>query len=431
MVQFQIMRRKTEWLHLLISGLSAFCVYTCMYAFRKPFTAATYTGLTFLSIDYKVWLIIAQTIGYTASKFYGIRFIAELKANNRWKMILLFIGCSWISLYFFAIVPAPYNIIFLLLNGFPLGVIYGLVFSYLEGRRSTEFLGSVLTSSFIFASGFTQTIGKYVLTDLKINQWWMPFTTGGLFIIPLLFFTWLLNKTPKPSVEDIKERTERISMDKWQRRAMVAEFRMGIFLLILTYILLTIIRDYRTNFASDIWKELGFGNNTWVFTQSEIPAAILTFFIMSALILIRKNILALMINHAIILAGLIVVLTSTILYSNHFLSPFWWVTSVGVGLYLSYVPFNCMLFDRLIATFKYAGNAGFIIYIADSFGYLGSDIVLIFKNLIKVHASWNSFFIYMLYSFTALGILLTLLSTVYFRNKYYSKNMALSKLKYV
>ena len=425
------MPKRKQWPQLLTSALSAFCVYTCMYAFRKPFTAATYTGLSFLSIDYKVWLIIAQTIGYTASKFYGIRFIAELKANNRWKWILLFIGCSWISLYFFAIVPAPYNIIFLFLNGFPLGVIYGLVFSYLEGRRSTEFLGSVLTSSFIFASGFTQTIGKYVLIDLKVNQWWMPFITGALFIIPLLSFTWLLNKTPKPTEIDIEERTERISMNKFQRRAMISEFRSGIFLLILTYILLTIIRDYRTNFAADIWNELGFGNNTWVFTQSEIPAAIITFFIMSALILIRKNIFALMINHVIIILGLVVVLISTLLYTNHFISPFAWVATVGAGLYLSYVPFNCMLFDRLIATFKYAGNAGFIIYLADSFGYLGSDLVLIFKNLVRAHTSWNTFFIYMIYSFTAVGILLTLLSTVYFRNKYYSKNMAVPSLKYV
>ena len=63
----------------------------------------------------------------------------------------------------FCIVPAPYNIIFLLINGFPLGVIYGLVFSYLEGRRTTEFLGAVLATSFIFASGFTQSAGKYVM----------------------------------------------------------------------------------------------------------------------------------------------------------------------------------------------------------------------------------------------------------------------------
>ena len=144
---------KREWMRLSLSALSAFCVYTCMYAFRKPFTAAAFADLSFVGIDYKVWLVIAQTIGYTLSKFYGIRFIAELKSTRRSLIIVGFIVAAWIALFFFAITPPPYNIVFLLINGFPLGVIYGLVFSYLEGRRSTELLGAVLASSFIFCFG--------------------------------------------------------------------------------------------------------------------------------------------------------------------------------------------------------------------------------------------------------------------------------------
>ncbi len=69
------MRKGPEWFSLIVAGLAAFCVYTCMYAFRKPFTAAAYTGESFLLIDYKIWLVVAQTVGYTLSKFYGIRFI--------------------------------------------------------------------------------------------------------------------------------------------------------------------------------------------------------------------------------------------------------------------------------------------------------------------------------------------------------------------
>src|SRR4051812_23784043 len=114
------MYKRKDLLYLLSGALSAFCVYTCMYAFRKPFTAANYSGLSFFSVDYKIWLVIAQTIGYTLSKFYGIRFIAELKPERRRLLILLFIGTGWVSLLFFALAPVPYNIFFLLLNGFPL-----------------------------------------------------------------------------------------------------------------------------------------------------------------------------------------------------------------------------------------------------------------------------------------------------------------------
>src|SRR5690348_275099 len=208
----QLLRNKG--VSTILAAVSAFCVYSCMYAFRKPFTAAGYAGHNFLNVDYKIWLVIAQTIGYTLSKFYGIRFIAELKNENRTITIIKLISIGWVALLLFAIVPAPYNIIFLLINGFPLGIIYGLVFSYLEGRQTTEFLGAVLATSFIFASGFTQTAGKFVMLTMGVDQWWMPWVTGLLFFGPLLLFTWLLGKTPQPNNKDILLRTERKQMSK-------------------------------------------------------------------------------------------------------------------------------------------------------------------------------------------------------------------------
>ena len=128
----------------VMAAVSAFGAYTSMYAFRKAFAAGTFTGQQYFHVDYKVWLVIAQVIGYTLSKFYGIKFISELKPGQRAKSIFGLIGFSWFALLLFAIIPAPYNIICLFLNGFPLGMIWGLVFSYLEGRKSTEFMAAVL-----------------------------------------------------------------------------------------------------------------------------------------------------------------------------------------------------------------------------------------------------------------------------------------------
>ena len=41
---------------ILHASLAAFITYLSMYAFRKPFTAATYDGLKLWSIDYKILL---------------------------------------------------------------------------------------------------------------------------------------------------------------------------------------------------------------------------------------------------------------------------------------------------------------------------------------------------------------------------------------
>lgn len=407
-----------EWVSTLLAAVAAFCVYTSMYAYRKPFTAAGYNELQFLNIDYKIWLIIAQTAGYTLSKFLGIRFIAELKKKGRFSIILKFIIVSWIALLFFAIVPPPYNIIFLLINGFPLGIIYGLVFSYLEGRRTTELLGAVLATSFIFASGFTQSVGKYVLLNWDVNEFWMPYITGLLFFIPLLFFTWLLDKTPSPTEADIKLRTERLPMNKKERRNFIHTFLPGLVMLIVTYIMLTILRDYRSNFASEIWNELELDKDAAIFTKSELPASLIVLVIMSLLVLIKSNIKALLINHLLIVTGFLISLVCTILYTNGYIDPFWWMTLTGVGLYMGYVPFNCMLFERLIASFRYVSTAGFIIYVADAFGYLGSDVILLVKNFGDVSLSWTNFFINMVIAISLSGIVLTGFSAIYFQRKY-------------
>jgi Family of unknown function (DUF5690) len=419
------------WAGTALTGLSAFCVYTCMYAFRKPFTAAAFDNIRFAGIDYKIWLVIAQTLGYTISKFFGIRFIGEMKNERRAVVIVKLIGISWIALLFFAVIPAPYNIIFLLINGFPLGMIYGLVFSYLEGRRMTELLGAVLATSFIFASGFTQSIGKYIMLKWNVSEWWMPWVTGLLFLGPLLIFTWLLEKTPSPDQADIALRTARGPMTRKDRKDFLSTFFPGLLMLIAAYVMLTIIRDYRSNFASNIWNEQGYGKDAAVFTKSELPASLVVLVLMSLLVLVKRNINALLVNHVVIITGFLVAMISTILFNHGRLSSFWWMTLTGVGLYMGYVPFNCMLFERLIASFKYVSNAGFIIYVADSFGYLGSDLILVIKNFTRLEISWTDFFIRMVMVVSVGGIILVILSAVYFKRKYQVYfPMVSSNLKY-
>jgi MFS family permease len=413
-----IHRRRPEWQVAVLAAISAFCVYTCMYAFRKPFTAAAFEEFRFLGINYKIWLVIAQTVGYTVSKFFGIGFIGGMSNDKRATAIIKLIVVAWTALLFFAITPPPFNIIFILINGFPLGVIYGLVFSYLEGRRTTELLGAVLATSFIFASGFTQSVGKFVMIQWNVSEWWMPWVTGLIFFLPLLVFTWLLEKTPLPDSRDVQARTQRKPMSKKERRDFLKTFMPGLFMLITAYVMLTIIRDYRSNFAADIWMELGYGKSAAVFTQSELPASLIVLVLMSSLVFIRKNINALLINHLVILTGFLLAIGCTLLFMNKEITPFWWMTLTGVGLYMGYVPFNCMLFERLIASFKYVSNAGFIIYVADSFGYLGSDAILIIKNFSSLSVSWTDFFIQMVLIVSSAGIVLVLLSAVYFKRKY-------------
>ena len=202
---------------VLNASLASFGAYFCMYAFRKPFAAATFEGELFMGMDLKVWLILAQTFGNMASKFYGIKMISELKPERRAVLILTLIGISWMGLLGFAVLPAPFNILCFLVNGFPLGLIWGLVFHYLEGRKFTEMMGSILAVSFVFSSGLVKTIGKYLMDEWAVSELWMPFWTGGIFMPLLVISVILLNQTPPPHREDVALRSVRTPMSKKER----------------------------------------------------------------------------------------------------------------------------------------------------------------------------------------------------------------------
>ncbi|WP_291910806.1 DUF5690 family protein [Chitinophaga sp. CB10] len=406
----------------LYAALVAFGTYTCMYAFRKPFTAAIFEGQTFLGIDYKIWLVMTQTIGYACSKFYGIRFISEMKGANRARNIILLILLSWISLLLFALIPPPCNIPFLFLNGFPLGMIWGLVFSYLEGRRATEFMGAVLSISFIFSSGFVKSVGKMTILHWGTTERWMPFVTGLVFIVPILIFILLLEQIPPPSAEDVALRTKRAPMDRQERKKFLRTFLPGLVLLIVSYVMLTVLRDMRDNFAADIWKDLGYGSASAIFTQTEIPVSIAIVLIMSLLVFVKNNYKAFMLNHLIVVLGFSITLFSTLLFRAHLLNPVWWMTLTGLGLYMGYIPFNCIFFERLIAVFKYVSNVGFIIYVADSFGYLGSVVIMLVKNFYSLSLSWSRFFMDAVLGTSLLGIVIMLASSWYFRKKFLTMN---------
>ena len=413
----QKLSRSNSFWFSIYATLVAFCLYTCIFAFRKTFTVGTFEGLSYLGVSYKVWLIIAQVAGYGLAKFIGIKVISELPAFKRAKGILVIIGVAGISWLFFAITPAPYNILFLFTNGLPLGMGWGLVFGYLEGRRVTEVLGAGLSVSFIFSSGFAKSVGGFVMKNWGVTEYWMPFVSTCLFLIPLLIFLSLLDKLPPPSALDEELRTKRQPMNAGERKKFLFSFAPGLILLILTYTLLTAFRDFRDNFSADVWKSLGYGNSPEIFTKTETPVTIAILVIVASIMFIKNNRTALLVNHLLVLTGMILVGAASFLYDSGHINPTTWMIALGLGLYLGYVPFNSILFDRLIATFKYVSTVGFLIYLADAFGYLGSISVMLYKEFGQANLSWLDFFIKAGYVMSIAGSILIACSMVYFYKK--------------
>ncbi|REC42357.1 DUF5690 family protein [Chryseobacterium pennipullorum] len=401
----------------LQAAFAAFGVYFCMYGFRKPFTVASFEGLAYFGVDYKILIIIAQAVGYFVSKFIGIKFISELKPQKRITYLFVFIAIAELALLGFAAVPAPYNIIFMFINGIPLGMIWGIVFSYIEGRKTTEIIGLFLCSSFVVSSGFTKSVGKFLMDSFSISEFWMPFSAGLIFIIPLILFGLLLERIPKPTEEDILLKNKRQPLNGKERKALIQQFFVPIMCIIFLYICLTVLRDFRDNFNREIWDELNFSFDSSIFTLTEIPIAIMVLLILSFMVKVKNNKKAFAYYHYILFAGILTVGLSTYLFQQGSLPPFLWMTISGLGMYICYIPFNGIYFDRMIAAFEIKGNVGFLIYTVDSFGYLGSVLILLYKNFGSSKTSWLNFYIDLNYIITIAVFVLSAIAFLAFRKK--------------
>ncbi len=412
------LNKNSYFWHSIYCMSAAFLTYCSMYAFRKPISSGVFESNQLWGVDYKIILITAQAIGYTISKFAGIKLISEMKSHQRISYILILLGISWFGLFLFATLGFPWGTIGLFINGLPLGMIWGIVFSFLEGRRNTELLGVGMSVSFIIASGLVKSIGRFLIDQMGVSEFWMPFCTGILFILPLLIGVWMLSKIPPPTTEDKMARTERVPMNYRERMSFFRSFAPGIALLVCVYVALTILRDLRDNFSVELWNELGFENTSRLLTLSEIPIAILVFLIVASMILIKNNRIAFMTNIIMIMSGGALLLISTFLHLAQLISPIMWMISIGFAMYLSYISYHTMLFERWIAAFKYQSNIGFLMYLADSFGYLGSVCILFLKNFGRHSTSWLKYIELTTYVTGTSILILGLLSLIYFEIKF-------------
>ncbi len=126
---------------------------------------------------------------------------------------------------------------------------------------------------------------------------------------------------------------------------------------------------------------------------------------------------AFIINHVLIIVGFLTVGVATWLFQSEQISANLWMVLTGIGGYMGYIPFNCILFERLIATFKYISNAGFLIYVADAFGYLAAVGIMFYQAFFTSTTTWTGFFIQISWIMVVLGVMLTCGSLAYFINK--------------
>jgi hypothetical protein len=354
---------------------AAFGTYFCMYAFRKPFTAAAYADVWW-GMELKTILVSAQVFGYMLSKFVGIRVVAELPPHRRAVGILVLILIAELALVLFGLVPAPWNAACLFLNGLPLGMVFGIVLGYLEGRRETEALAAGLCASFILAGGVMKSVGTWLL-NAGVSEAWMPAAAGGLFLLPLLGFVALLSRVPPPTAADHVARAPRPPLDRAGRRALTARFLTGLTLVVIVFTLVTVLRSIRDDFAPELFRGLGEPASAGAFALADLCVALVVLAVSGCGVLVRDNRTAFLGSLVVCAAGCVLLAAAAVGVRAGWLGAFGFMVTCGMGLYIPYVVVHTTVFERLLATTRAPGNLGFLMYLADAFGYLGYVAVML------------------------------------------------------
>jgi len=239
-------------------GLAGFFCYFAMYAFRKPFKAGLFHERQYFAgtqVKFKTALVLAQLLGYMTSKFFGVKYVAEAKNKNVAMHLLFIIAFAQFTLVLYAILPWDWKVLAMFLNGLHLGVIWGLVVTFLEGRRTSTYMLCGLCCAFIVSSGAVKDVALMIL-NRGVSEEWMPAYVAGIFLPLFVLCVWLLYNMPPPSKEDIAAQSERKAMDGTDRCNYFQTQRLGLVMLWLGVLILTAYRDYRDTFQTELFVAL-------------------------------------------------------------------------------------------------------------------------------------------------------------------------------
>jgi hypothetical protein len=195
-------------------------------------------------------------------------------------------------------------------------------------------------------------------------------------------------------------------------------FGPGIGYMTVFYMLLSACREIRDNFAPELWAAYGYRAPPTLFAASEIVVGIVVTIPIVIFMLIKSNIHALVSYHLLIISGIVLTGIVAALYASGSANGFTFMVLSGIALHFAYVPFSNIIFELILATFRYKANNGFLMYICDSLGYLAGVAVVMVRNFAMPHLAWDHFYVIVNYALALSGTVLMSLSLAYYLGKY-------------
>jgi len=373
------LRAKPPLVTTVFIATFSFSAYLCVYGFRKPWTAASWTeqDTLFGFQDPKLFLDWTQLIGYVIGKASGIFIIPTIPGHFRFPLL---VSLPIVSTFFWLMLGLLHNLstvaVFLVFffSTMPLSLAWSLMYRYLEGRHHPDVLGAVLSSAIVVGSSLAKTIG-YSLLDTGLSEYWMPFAAALCYLLPYMVCAILIHACPDPSPEERKVMSERRPISQREKAQFLGRHWIGLVALTAGYVLLTSCRDFRDTFTVEIFDSVLGHEPSSGLLLLDVPVGILVCMIYLSLAFIKDHALNVAVEHAIMFVGYFCLLFfQTLFWFDLIPVPLWFV-GCGVGVYLAYTPVSAMLYDRIGAAIAHkedVGTATFMIQVSDFSGYIGT-----------------------------------------------------------
>lgn len=411
-----VQKKYANILFILWAGGAALLSYSMVYALRKPYTSASFAGLEAWGMDYKVAVTIVQIIGYVLAKFIGIKLVSELRRERRLRFIFASVMLAEVSLLAFAALPMPYNMFAMFFNGLSLGCMWGVILSFLEGRKLTEILACLLGASQILSSGLAKSMGLYAMNTWGIDAFWMPALIGGLALPFLLLCGYALSRLPYPTVEDELHRTARKTMNGVERKSVFNDFKPMLVMLFLSNSMLLVVRNLKEDFLVNIIDVSKY--DSWLFTRIDAVIVVIILSLIGTMVLVKDNFRAIRILMAVVLLAVAGTLFVSVHSSQTPWDPIVWLFAQSLCLYIPYEIFQTAFFERFIATFRINGTVSFFIAINDFVGYMGAILVLTMKEFLRPDVNWQSFYNWIAGGVAVLCLVFYTFSYLYLYHRY-------------
>lgn len=285
---------------------------------------------------------------------------------------------------------ASFNVFALFFNGLALGCMWGVIFSFIEGRKVTDILASLLGVSMAVSSGMAKSLGLFVVNTFGVTEFWMPALIGGLAFPLLVLMGWSLNKLPSPTDEDRALRSERVALNGEQRRQLFKSYMPLLIMLFFANLFITILRDIKEDFLVNIIDVSTI--SSWLFAQVDGMVTLIILGIFAMMSLINSNYRVLIVLLSMVIGGAVTISYLAFNYDTLQLPTLYWLFIQSLSLYIVYLSFQTLFFERFIACFKIKGNVGFFIASIDFIGYTGTVCVLLFKEYCSPNIDWMQFY---------------------------------------